>query len=252
MSTGSQIRKINAPDNSGKIGSDQGPVTSAFHQGGARQGAQLFNWDEKKKLSGQRTGNKVIGIGIGQGYHSAGTNGFDGLVRITPDGKLHVHTGVGNLGTYSHSATAPGRRRIPELQLGQRDHRARRQPARPALEQRPGGQPDGIDPIAHQLCRGHRCQGEAPRHRGPDARRRARRLRPRRRERRPQIRPVEIDHAMRRRRRRRSNSAANTAARRCRTTSTRSPRTAVQMIAGTGTDRRRQGQPAAHRRHARA
>src|SRR5262249_23918210 len=32
--------------------------------------------------------------------------GFDGLLRITPDGKLHVHTGVGNLGTYSHSATA--------------------------------------------------------------------------------------------------------------------------------------------------
>ena len=27
-------------------------------------------------------------------------------MRITPDGKLHIHTGVGNLGTYSHSATA--------------------------------------------------------------------------------------------------------------------------------------------------
>ena len=48
----------------------------------------------------------MTGIGIGQGYHSAGSNGFDGIVRITPDGKLHVHTGVGNLGTYSHSATA--------------------------------------------------------------------------------------------------------------------------------------------------
>src|SRR5882757_5996128 len=45
-------------------------------------------------------------LGIDRGYHSAGSNGFDGLLRITPDGKLHVHTGVGNLGTYSHSATA--------------------------------------------------------------------------------------------------------------------------------------------------
>ena len=70
------------------------------------KGAELFRWEEKKKRSGQRTGNKVIGIGVGQGYHSAGTNGFDGLLRITPDGKLHVHTGVGNLGTYSHSATS--------------------------------------------------------------------------------------------------------------------------------------------------
>ena len=70
----------------------------------------MFNWEEKKHRSGQKNGNKVIGIGIGQGYHSAGSNGFDGLMRITPDGKLHVHTGVGNLGTYSHSATAAFRR----------------------------------------------------------------------------------------------------------------------------------------------
>ena len=28
------------------------------------------------------------------------------MLRITPDGKLHVHTGVGNLGTYSYAATS--------------------------------------------------------------------------------------------------------------------------------------------------
>ena len=66
----------------------------------------MFKWEEKKKKSGQRNGTKVTGVGIGQGYHSAGSNGFDGMIRITPDGKLHVHTGVGNLGTYSHSGTA--------------------------------------------------------------------------------------------------------------------------------------------------
>ena len=101
-----QIRKINAPDSSGKIGADQGPVTSAFLKEALDKGAAMFNWQEKKNRSGQKNGSKVIGIGIGQGYHSAGSNGFDGLMRITPDGKLHVHTGVGNLGTYSHSATA--------------------------------------------------------------------------------------------------------------------------------------------------
>ncbi|MGC1452477.1 MAG: molybdopterin cofactor-binding domain-containing protein, partial [Candidatus Sulfotelmatobacter sp.] len=101
-----QIRKINAPDSNGKIGVDQGPVTSAFLKEALDKGATMFNWDEKKRRSGQKNGNKVIGIGVGQGYHSAGSNGFDGLVRLTPDGKLHVHTGVGNLGTYSHSATS--------------------------------------------------------------------------------------------------------------------------------------------------
>jgi CO/xanthine dehydrogenase Mo-binding subunit len=100
------IRRLNAPDNNGKIGKERGPLTSAFQKEALDKAAQMFKWDDRKKLSGQRTGSKVIGIGIGQGYHSAGTNGFDGLVRITSDGKLHVHTGIGNLGTYSHSATA--------------------------------------------------------------------------------------------------------------------------------------------------
>ncbi len=100
------IRRINAPDNNGKIGKDRGPLTSAFQKEALDKAAMMFRWSDRKKLSGQKNGSKVIGIGIGQGYHSAGTNGFDGLLRITSDGKLHVHTGIGNLGTYSHSATA--------------------------------------------------------------------------------------------------------------------------------------------------
>src|SRR5665213_2173092 len=100
------IRILNAPDSSSKFGPDQGPVTSAFLKDALAKLRTLANWDELKKKSGQKNGTKVTGIGIGQGYHSAGTNGFDGLVRITPDGKLHVHTGVGNLGTHSWASTA--------------------------------------------------------------------------------------------------------------------------------------------------
>ena len=111
-STASQIRKINAPDSNGKIGEDQGPVTSAFLKEALDKGATMFRLGRtKKRRSGQKNGNKVTGIGIGQGYHSAGHNGFDGLLRITPDGKLHVHTGVGNLGTYSHVRDCAGLRR---------------------------------------------------------------------------------------------------------------------------------------------
>jgi CO/xanthine dehydrogenase Mo-binding subunit len=69
-------------------------------------GAEQFDWEAKQAQSGQQNGSKVIGVGIGQAYHSAGSNGFDGLVRITPDGMLHIHTGVGNLGTFSHSGTS--------------------------------------------------------------------------------------------------------------------------------------------------
>jgi CO/xanthine dehydrogenase Mo-binding subunit len=100
------IRTINNPNKDSKIGADQAPVTSAFLKEAVEKGAQMFNWEERKKKSGQRKGSKITGVGVGQGYHTAGSNGFDGLLRFTPDGKLHVHTGVGNLGTYSYAATA--------------------------------------------------------------------------------------------------------------------------------------------------
>ncbi len=103
------IRRINAPGNGGAgntIGPKQGPVTSAFLQEALDKGAEAFDWAARSVNSGMRSGSKVRGYGIGQAYHSAGSNGFDGLVRITPDGILHVHSGVGNLGTYSYASTS--------------------------------------------------------------------------------------------------------------------------------------------------
>ena len=100
------IRRINAPDNDAKFGAKRAPVTSAYLKEALDKGAKAFKWDEKVKESGKRTGSKVIGVGVGSAYHSGGASGFDGLVRITPDGKLHVHSGAGNLGTYSYAATA--------------------------------------------------------------------------------------------------------------------------------------------------
>lgn len=101
-----EVRRINAPDNDAVFDGHQNPVTSAYQRESLRIGAEKFGWSEKAQLSGQRNGSKVIGIGIGQAYHSAGAAGFDGLVRITPDGILHIHSGVGNLGTYSYAATS--------------------------------------------------------------------------------------------------------------------------------------------------
>jgi len=101
-----QIRRINSPNLQTKVGEDRRAITSAYLHDALVKGAARFKWDERKARSGQRKGSKVTGVGIGQAYHPAGFNGFDGLVRITPDGKLHIHTGVGNLGTFSHSGTA--------------------------------------------------------------------------------------------------------------------------------------------------
>ncbi len=99
------IRRINAPDSSAKMNADQHPVTSAYMRPAFDEGGRLWRWSEKSKRSGKRRGSKVTGVGVGQAYHSAGASGYDGLVRITPDGKIHLHSGVGNLGTYSYAST---------------------------------------------------------------------------------------------------------------------------------------------------
>ena len=100
------IRTLNAPGDGAVHSYERVPVTSAHMPAALAMAAEQFNWAERRALSGQRNGTKVTGVGIGQAVHPAGFNGFDGLVRITPDGKLHIHTGVGNLGTYSHSGTS--------------------------------------------------------------------------------------------------------------------------------------------------
>jgi CO/xanthine dehydrogenase Mo-binding subunit len=100
-----KIRQVNAPDHSTRVSGKQ-KVSSSYLPEALQLGAAKFGWDAKRKLSGRKNGSKVIGVGIGQAYHAAGFSGFDGLVRITPDGKLHIHTGVGNLGTYSYATTA--------------------------------------------------------------------------------------------------------------------------------------------------
>jgi xanthine dehydrogenase molybdenum-binding subunit len=100
------IRRLNAPDGNARFGANQGGVTSAHLREALDNGAKAFNWAERRARSGQRRGSKVTAVAVGQAFHPAGGSGFDGLVRIVPDGMLHIHTGVGNLGTYSHTATA--------------------------------------------------------------------------------------------------------------------------------------------------
>jgi xanthine dehydrogenase molybdenum-binding subunit len=100
------IRRLNAPTNDTKFGAMQGGVTSAHLRDALDRGAEQFRWTERVARSGRRSGSKAVGIGVGQAFHPAGGSGFDGLVVITPEGKLNIHTGVGNLGTYSHTGTA--------------------------------------------------------------------------------------------------------------------------------------------------
>ncbi len=99
-----EFRKINALNSDGFQGGSQGPVTSAFVREAIDQGERMFNWRERSEQP-RRNGSKVRGLGVGIGYHGAGGRGYDGLLRMDSDGMLHIHCGVGNLGTYSYAAT---------------------------------------------------------------------------------------------------------------------------------------------------
>jgi CO/xanthine dehydrogenase Mo-binding subunit len=115
------MRKLNAPEGEAVFGlvppntppgRPRSKVTSCFVKECLDQGAEMFGWEAKKAVSGQRTGSKVRGIGVGTGAYTAGSIGVDGLCVLRPDGKLEIHQGIGNLGTHSVIDTA---RVIPEV-----------------------------------------------------------------------------------------------------------------------------------------
>ncbi len=104
-----EIRKINAPVNGSSFGLNppaqanrvRPKVTSSYVKEALDRGAQLFNWEERKKRNGQRRGSKVTGVAVSHSTFTAGSTGVDGLFVIKPDGKLYMHHGIGNLGTHS-------------------------------------------------------------------------------------------------------------------------------------------------------
>jgi|TARA_B100001245_G_scaffold142234_1_gene106016 CO/xanthine dehydrogenase Mo-binding subunit len=101
-----EIRKINTPQNGDVGGIQRQPFTSAYMPEALEQTAQLFDWEGRQSRRRQRNGSKVTGLGIGQGYHNAGRSGMDGIVMMGADGRLKIHNGVGNLGTYSYASTS--------------------------------------------------------------------------------------------------------------------------------------------------
>ena len=114
-----EIRKINAAGHDGWVGANQAPLTSAFVREALDLGGELFNWEQKRQLSGQRNGTKVTGVGIGLSPFVGGSSGFDGLLVIRPDGRLYVHQGIGNLGTHSIADTARAAADVLDLDFGQ-------------------------------------------------------------------------------------------------------------------------------------
>ena len=106
-----EMIRVNAPAGQAKFGApgengEQGNVSSAFVREAVDKGVELFNWTERQQRSGQRRGSKVTGLGVALSTYAAGSSGYDGLLTIRPDGRLDIHSGIGNLGTESFADTA--------------------------------------------------------------------------------------------------------------------------------------------------
>ena len=105
-----EMIRINAPAGQATFGQPrngrQRNVSSAFVREAIDKGVELFNWAERQQRSGQRRGSKVTGLGVALSTFAAGSSGVDGLLTLRPDGRLYIHSGIGNLGTESFSDTA--------------------------------------------------------------------------------------------------------------------------------------------------
>src|SRR5579883_1644816 len=99
------IRRMNCPEGKARYGpplkGELQHVTSAFIKEALDRGAEQFRWKERITRSPKRVGSKVRGTGVAVGVYYGGTIGFDGLLVITPEGRVRFHSGIGNLGTES-------------------------------------------------------------------------------------------------------------------------------------------------------
>ena len=101
-----EVLRVNAPEGQAKFGApgldgEQGNVSSAFAREAIDTGAELFGWRDRVQRSGQRNGPKVTGVGVALSTFAAGASGVDGLFVVTPDGRMQIQSGIGNLGTGS-------------------------------------------------------------------------------------------------------------------------------------------------------
>jgi CO/xanthine dehydrogenase Mo-binding subunit len=98
------MRRVNCPEGKAEYGppshGKRAHVTSCFLKQALDQGAEQFKWQERAARP-KRIGSTARGVGVSLSTFHGGTIGFDGLLVITPEGRVRFHSGIGNLGTES-------------------------------------------------------------------------------------------------------------------------------------------------------
>jgi len=99
------LRDVNCPEGKAEYGAPNSEgkrnyTTSCFMRMALDKGAEQFRWKERVAQP-RKNGTKVRGLGVSLSCYVGGTIGFDGLVVVTPEGRVRFHSGIGNLGTES-------------------------------------------------------------------------------------------------------------------------------------------------------
>ncbi len=99
------LRDVNCPEGKAEYGApnQEGKrhyTTSCFMRMALEHGAEQFRWKERLAQP-KKSGAKVRGLGVSLSCYVGGTIGFDGLIVVTPEGRVRFHSGIGNLGTES-------------------------------------------------------------------------------------------------------------------------------------------------------
>jgi CO/xanthine dehydrogenase Mo-binding subunit len=99
------LRRVNCPEGKAEFGvavkGVRGHTTSCFLKEALDRGAEQFKWQEKAARQPKRSGTVARGVGVSLSCFVGGTVGFDGLLVITPQGRVQFQSGIGNLGTES-------------------------------------------------------------------------------------------------------------------------------------------------------
>ena len=110
------VRRVNSPEGKAEYGppnprtGKRSYTTSCYLKQALDEGARQFNWNARVARQPKQIGSRVRGVGVALSCYHGGSTGFDGLVAITPQGRIQIYSGIGNLGTEAfvdvHRATA--------------------------------------------------------------------------------------------------------------------------------------------------
>ena len=99
------LRRVNCPEGKAEFGpvmnGKRGHTTSCFLKDALDRGAEQFKWQKRAARQPKQMGTKVRGVGVSLSCYVGGSTGFDGLLVITPAGRVQFQSGIGNLGTES-------------------------------------------------------------------------------------------------------------------------------------------------------